>query len=199
MNFRKLLVKNFLYLLPSCILILFPQNSIQSIEEPDNQEDENFKVIPVRIQSTSSIDSPDGEKNKNTWVSPKSQYKAPGYKSKFTLDPPTRGSWEIHREFNDDPRNPHKGLSLRMDDSEIVSARTGKVVNVTSLFGYKNVVIVEHEKGIRTVYANLEEVSVKAGEIVKSGKKLGNVNKNRNLYFMVCQHEEPKDPMIYLK
>lgn len=55
---------------------------------------------------------------------------------------------------------------------DVVAATSGTVIESLNDSIYGNMVIVEHESGIQTIYASLENVDVKEGEIVKQGDKI---------------------------
>jgi len=57
--------------------------------------------------------------------------------------------------------------------SQVKSVSGGKVVQITYLPSFGNVVIVRHPKSYLTVYANLARVSVARGEIIRSRQLLG--------------------------
>ncbi|MDR2526465.1 MAG: M23 family metallopeptidase [Rickettsiales bacterium] len=57
--------------------------------------------------------------------------------------------------------------------SKIYAPADGKVVFAGTKERYGNVVILEHENGIRTLYGHLSSFSVKDGEIVKRGHVIG--------------------------
>lgn len=68
--------------------------------------------------------------------------------------------------------SPSMGLDIAMKDGkdfEVLAALSGKVSDVRkdSLLG--NVIEVEHEKGILTVYQSVKDIQVKAGDTVKQG------------------------------
>lgn len=70
-------------------------------------------------------------------------------------------------------------------------------------------IIINHQNGLKTVYANLDEkVNVKAGDIVKKGQEIGKVGKTRgnysdenfgdHLHFQVKKGNDYVDPAKYV-
>ena len=80
----------------------------------------------------------------------------------------------------------------------------GKVSGVYSIPGFGTVVIVSHGN-YYTVYGNLSSVSVKAGEQVKQGQKVGTVGKDPDnssqglIHFEVWKNREKQNPMSWIR
>ncbi len=102
--------------------------------------------------------------------------------SKGSLPYPVEGSWTILRHFG---RNTHPNLPNVVTDNAGIDLLTSKGAAVRSVFdgevsaifcpdGYNNVVVVRHGNYV-TVYANLGSLSVRKGDRVSRGQKLGTV------------------------
>lgn len=77
----------------------------------------------------------------------------------------TLGDWRVHN-----------GTDIRCEYGSVVSSSAhGTVASVSHDDRYGNVVIVRHEDGSMLYYCGLDEVSVKDGDAVLSGQKLGTV------------------------
>jgi len=89
--------------------------------------------------------------------------------------------------------------------SPVVAANNGVVAHAgNQLRGFGNVVLVKHDNGMMTVYAHLDKVSVKKGDIVNTGQKLGTVGqtgtvKEPQLHFEIRKGRKPIDPNQYLR
>jgi murein DD-endopeptidase MepM/ murein hydrolase activator NlpD len=70
---------------------------------------------------------------------------------------------------------PHQGvdLELHLHDS-VMSVFDGKVRLARTYEGYGKVVIIRHYNGLETLYAHLNKIRVKEGDIVKAGQFIGN-------------------------
>ena len=82
------------------------------------------------------------------------------------------------------------------------SAEGGRVSLVSWLPGYATIVIVEHPDGYRTVYGNLQSVSVSSGARVEPGEALGNVGDSHEgafLHFEVWKNQTRLDPAGVMK
>ena len=78
----------------------------------------------------------------------------------------------------------------------------GVVASVTKLLGSNMVVIIRHGNYF-TVYTNLENVTVKAGDKVKTKQNIGTVHTNQTeskteLHFELLQEKNHQDPAIWL-
>lgn len=95
----------------------------------------------------------------------------------------------------------HKGVDLRAAYGQpVASVASGKVVQAGPQGGYGLSVVVEHESGIRTRYAHLSEVSVKAGDAVADGETIGKAGQSGrstgpHLHFEILADGRPVDPV----
>jgi murein DD-endopeptidase MepM/ murein hydrolase activator NlpD len=70
----------------------------------------------------------------------------------------------------------HRGIDIAASiGTPIVSPADGAVVKVEEQTGYGLVVIVDHGFGMMTKYAHLADTSVRAGDTVRRGEKIGGV------------------------
>lgn len=87
---------------------------------------------------------------------------------------------------------PPEGASVR-------AAATGNVVHAGPFRGYEELVVLDHGKGLFTVYGHLDKLSVVKGARVEAGTILGTVawqpeNSRAELYFEVRLDGRPEDP-----
>jgi len=70
----------------------------------------------------------------------------------------------------------HKGTDFAAPTgTPILAAAAGRVVSAGRAGGYGNMVEVDHGKGLRTRYAHMSKISVKAGQRVAQGQTIGAV------------------------
>lgn len=75
----------------------------------------------------------------------------------------------------------HTGMDLgAAQGANIYAMKGGSVVRATYDGGYGNFVIIEHENGIRTLYAHCSKLKVKAGDTVKKGQVIALVGSTGN-------------------
>lgn len=98
------------------------------------------------------------------------------------------------------PFNNGIGISL-LEGSEVSAVFDGEVKRVIVMPGYNKCVLIQHG-GYFTFYCKLSEVSVKAGDKVKTGQVIGKVDTIDNqtrLHFQVWKEKTPQDPESWLR
>ncbi|WP_198134218.1 peptidoglycan DD-metalloendopeptidase family protein [Jeotgalibacillus campisalis] len=99
----------------------------------------------------------------------------------------------------------HKGIDIAQpDDYTIKTVDNGTVISAGYEGDYGNKVVVDHNNGLRTIYAHLDKVDVKKGQIVKQGESLGLMGNTGfstgiHLHFEVYSNGELQNPMDYLE
>jgi murein DD-endopeptidase MepM/ murein hydrolase activator NlpD len=107
---------------------------------------------------------------------------------------------KIVKSFRPNPIYPFKGIEWEstQDDGRVFSVKSGKVVKVGELPGYKKYVILDHGWDQFSVYANLERPDVKEGQSVEAKQVLGKLSPWKGLYFQFQEKDRPQDPSVLL-
>lgn len=98
----------------------------------------------------------------------------------------------------------HDGIDIAAPEGSTVrAAADGEVIFAGEQRGYASVVILQHDKGLVTVYAHNQAVLVKEGAPVKVGDpiaKVGQTSKTSgpHIHFEVRDGGTPRDPLKYL-
>lgn len=98
----------------------------------------------------------------------------------------------------------HEGLDLAPGwRARVVASQDGKVVFAGLKAGYGRLIILDHEGGVTSWYAHLDEILVKPQQEVKRGDligKVGNSGKTTgpHLHFEVRLNGKPQNPLLYL-
>ena len=99
----------------------------------------------------------------------------------------------------------HKGIDIaRPSNRTIKAADNGVVVEAGyNNGGYGNKVVINHNNGMKTVYAHLNSISVKVGEVVEAGSAIGVMGSTGNstgvhLHFEVYKNGSLVNPLDYL-
>jgi len=124
-------------------------------------------------KSSASHTEKPSEKPHKTAVHSPARRAAPSssYKPKSPLIAPTKGV--VTSEFGMRNGRPHKGIDIAAAPGDpIFAVADGKVVFAGTQRGYGNVIIIEHENMIMTVYAHNEANLVRLGELVKKGQPI---------------------------
>jgi LysM repeat protein len=128
-----------------------------------------------------------------------------------TLDKFNHFSWPIKGQIVSKfgPKNGglyNDGINIKAKEGDgVKSSEDGVVAYVgNELKGYGNLVIVKHSGGWITAYAHLQNTSVKRGQNVAKGEKIGTVGATGNvsspqLYFGLRKGRDAVNPENYLK
>jgi len=96
----------------------------------------------------------------------------------------------------------YKGIDIKTRPGESIKAsRAGRVVFSDFLTGYGKMVILDHEDGFYSVYANNEENLVKLNDKVQKNmriSKVSQVDKKSYLHFEIRRHSKEQNPLFYL-
>lgn len=97
--------------------------------------------------------------------------------------------------------NPGIDISAK-HGSPVYASASGKVSLIEWLPGYGSLIIVNHGKGVRTVYANLSTVSVKKGQSISAGTLVGRTGESVDgefIHFEVWIGSKRLNPTKYLR
>lgn len=95
-----------------------------------------------------------------------------------------------------------QGIELVQDPgTPILAVAGGKVVFAKPFRGFGNLVILDHDDGYYTLYAQASRLFKQVGEKVVAGEKVGvsGFGGGRTLYFEIRQRGTPLDPLQWLK
>jgi len=110
----------------------------------------------------------------------------------------------LKRFFNNQPRNPHSGLDIAAPTGTTISAPApALVINTGSYYYNGNSVFLDHGQGLITGYFHMSKISVKAGQIVEQGTKLGEVGATGrvtgpHLHWNVYLNKTKVDPALFI-
>lgn len=98
----------------------------------------------------------------------------------------------------------HKGIDIARPTSQAIFAADHGVVESAGWNngGYGNKIVIDHNNGMRTIYAHLSSINVESGQTVEKGTNIGNMGSTGNstgihLHFEVYLNGELENPMDY--
>lgn len=128
----------------------------------------------------------------------------------FSEDPVKWVSYDNTTGISNTTWRPNPGIDIKASlGTAVVAALSGKVEKIdTTDDGVE--IIINHQNGLKTVYSNLDPaVSVKVGDTVKKGQKIGKVGNTtlraayesygNHLHFEVIKDNKNIDPEKYVK
>ncbi|QTL99602.1 peptidoglycan DD-metalloendopeptidase family protein [Iocasia frigidifontis] len=99
----------------------------------------------------------------------------------------------------------HEGIDFAVNTgTRIRAARSGKIIYGGWASGYGNTVIIEHERGVRSLYAHNSKLLVSSGQRVERGQAIalsGNTGNSTgpHLHFEIQINGQPVNPLNYIK
>ena len=139
---------------------------------------QNIKGIPPRKVNPSDSDLRDIEvEQKVVRAAQETKNMTPFWKRGFIMPVEGRISGEFggQRIMNGVKKNPHAGMDIAAKAGTEIKASSDGVVTLAQpdLFYSGNVIIIDHGYGLHTIYAHMQEMKVKRGDIVKQGDIIG--------------------------
>ncbi|HEX5802487.1 MAG TPA: peptidoglycan DD-metalloendopeptidase family protein, partial [Azospira sp.] len=110
----------------------------------------------------------------------------------------------VRRVLNGQPRSPHSGLDLALASGHPVGApAAGTVLAVEDFYFAGSTVVVDHGRGVLTLYAHLSRVDVAVGQRLRRGEAIGRSGASGratgpHLHWVVVVGGSSVDPELFL-
>lgn len=121
---------------------------------------------------------------------------------------PTTGrinpNFGLKRFFNGEPRNPHLGLDIPAPIGQpVLAPAAGLVVQTGDYFFNGRTVMIDHGQGLVSMLCHLDQISVKAGDLLRQGDVIGLVGKTGratgpHLHWTLSLNDARIDPLLVL-
>jgi murein DD-endopeptidase MepM/ murein hydrolase activator NlpD len=110
----------------------------------------------------------------------------------------------LKRFFNDKPRKPHSGIDIAASEgTDILMPLPGEVLDTGNYYFNGNTVFVDHGQGMISMFCHMSKISVKKGESLARGQKVGEVGMTGrvtgpHLHWSLSLNQNRVDPMLFL-
>lgn len=117
---------------------------------------------------------------------------------------PVSSLFGLKRVYNHQPQAPHAGLDIAAPaNSPIQVVAKGRVVAIRDYFFTGNTVIVDHGMGVFSLYAHLNQITVKEGQNLDQGAQVGNVGQTGratgpHLHWSMIVNQTLVDPLLFV-
>lgn len=196
----------------------------KTVEESKNEiKNSSINTVNNTVNSTNTVKTTETKETKSTTT--KETTNNASKKEKATEDVKTEDpifakpvEGEISKEFAKDNLlysqtleewSTHTGIDIKADKTTVVKASAeGKVKSIKNDPRYGLTIIIEHQNGYETLYANLlTSEFVQVGETVKQGQSIGTVGNSAtfeiaddpHLHFEISKNGEMLDPTGLIK
>jgi len=122
----------------------------------------------------------------------------------WPVDGPVSSPFGLRRFFNDQPRNPHSGLDIAAPEgTDIVLPLHGEIIDIGDYYFNGKTVFVDHGQGMISMFNHLSKITVKEGDKLLKGEKIGEVGKTGrvtgpHLHWSLSLNETRVDPLLFL-
>jgi len=117
---------------------------------------------------------------------------------------PVSSPFGLKRFFNDQPRNPHSGIDIAAPEgTDIVLPVDGNIIDTGNYYFNGNTVFVDHGQGMISMFNHMSKITVKAGDSLKRGEKIGEVGQTGrvtgpHLHWSLNLNQTRVNPMLFL-
>jgi len=184
-----------------------PVRTIDYVVRPKKYLEQRLRVAPGQVE-LSPEDQARYEREREHQLKVMATFSPTVHASSLAMAPPVSGrrsgSFGLRRVFNGQARAPHAGMDIAAATGTSVKAPlAGSVLDIGDYFFNGGTVWLDHGGGLLTLYCHLSEISVKPGDELRAGGKLGAVGATGratgpHLHWGVLLNRTMVDPALFL-
>ena len=173
---------------------------------PKRYSEQRLKVSP-RTVDLSAEDQARYERERDHQATVMATFSTP-FPQDLQMQVPTPGrrssSFGLRRIFNGQARNPHSGMDIAAaTGTPITAPLPGRVIDTGDYFFNGGTVWLDHGGGLLTMYCHLSATSVRTGDTLKTGQRLGAVGATGrvtgpHLHWGVMLNRTMVDPALFV-
>lgn len=168
---------------------------------------QRLRVAPGQVD-LSPEDQARYERERDHQLKVMATFSSPGDADAYAMAPPVPGrrssSFGLRRTFNGQARAPHSGMDIAAPTATSVKAPlAASVIDTGDYFFNGGTVWLDHGGGLLTLYCHLSETSVRPGDVLRAGDRLGAVGATGratgpHLHWGVMLNRTMVDPALFL-
>ncbi len=184
-----------------------PLRSIAYEIRPKKYLEQRLRVAPGHVD-LSPDDQARYEREREHQLKVMATFSAPVDADAFGMTAPVAGprssSFGLRRTFNGQARSPHSGMDIAAASGTPVNAPlAGQVIDTGDYFFNGATVWLDHGAGLLTMYCHLSQTSVRVGDVLRAGERLGAVGATGratgpHLHWGVMLNRTMVDPALFL-
>lgn len=174
---------------------------------PRKYLEQRLRVAPGQVD-LSPEDQARYEREREHQLKVMATFSSPVDVEAFAMAPPVPGrrssSFGLRRTFNGKARAPHSGMDIAAPAGTPVKAPlAAKVIDTGDYFFNGGTVWLDHGGGLLTLYCHLSKTSVRPGDVLRAGERLGAVGATGratgpHLHWGVMLNRTMVDPALFL-
>lgn len=184
-----------------------PVRTFDYTVRPKKYREQRLRVAPGQVE-LSPQDQARYEREREHQLKVMATFSSAANAGALAMSPPVLGrrssSFGLRRVFNGQARAPHSGMDFAAATGTPVKAPLpGSVLDTGDYFFNGGTVWLDHGGGLLTLYCHLSETSVKPGDVLRAGEKLGAVGATGratgpHLHWGVLLNRTMVDPALFL-
>lgn len=184
-----------------------PLRSFEYVIRPKKYLEQRLRVAPGQVD-LSPEDQARYEREHEHQLNVMATFSSPVDGDTFVMAQPVPGrrssSFGLRRIFNGAARAPHSGMDIAAPSGTPVKAPlAARVIDTGDYFFNGGTVWLDHGGGLLTLYCHLSETSVRVGDLLRSGDRLGAVGATGrvtgpHLHWGVMLNRTMVDPALFL-